>query len=67
MASLVAAEAQVQSPAQYSGLKGLGVASCDVAAAEAQIRSLAWELPHTTDVAEKEKGELKFLLINAVF
>ena len=58
----VAAEARVQSMAQYIGLKDLALLQlwpmlqvADALAAVAQIQSLAWELPHAMGEAKKKK------------
>ena len=46
-------------PAQW--VKGFGVATNAQVAAEAQIQSLAWELPHAVGVAVKKNSNNKLL------
>ena len=62
-AAQVAVEDWVQSPAGCSGLRISCCHSCGVAAAVAQIQSLAQELPYASGAAiKKKKKKLEFPL-----
>ena len=55
----VAVEAQVRSPAWYSGLKDPGLPSEAQVTAAAWIQSLAQELPYAVSAAIKKKKRMK--------